>query len=147
MTPLQAAREFERMALDLPGVARAAVADGLEIMLEDAQRLSSGMETQAQHDAKGNPYARKWGKVKPPNDDVIINIGVGDFLRDMAVEGPIESADVVAGAVVNFNEKADWLTEGTETLLGRDLPGAVEERTAEAVEAVIEARIERFFNR
>lgn len=147
MDARQAAREFERMARDLPNVARAAVADGLEVMLEDAQRLSSGMETAVDHRRKDHPYATRHQQVKAPNDPVIINFQTGDFLRDWVTEGPIESADEVTGAVVNVNEKADWLEEGTLKMLGRDVPGAVEERTAEAVAAAVEARFTRFFDR
>lgn len=146
MDALDASRLFDQLARELPDVAAAAVTDGLDVMLLDAQRLSSGMETAVDHRRKDHPYAKRHKQVKAPSDPIIINFQTGDFLRNWATEGPIESADQIAGSVVNFDDKAGWLEEGTKVMLGRDLPGAVEERTAADVEAAVERRIEQIFN-
>lgn len=146
MTPAAAAAEFRRMASQLPDVAAEAVTDGLGVLLESAIEQASGTETPADHRRKDHPYARRHGRVKPPNSDRVINVDGGGFRQDMDTEGPIESADQVAGAVVNFNEKEAWLLEGTETMLPRDLPGAVLERAGDEAERRVTRRIETHFN-
>lgn len=147
MSPAEAARLFRRMERELPDVAAAAVTDGLGVLLESAIEQASGTETQADHRRNDHPIARRHGRVKPPHPPRVINVDGGGFRRDMDTEGPIESADQVAGAVVNFNEKEAWLLEGTETMLPRDLPGAVLERAGPEAERRAERRMAAFFDR
>ena len=146
MTPAEAAAQLHRMASELPDVCAEAVDDGLDIIREEAMRLSSGMETRADHHRKDHPYARRHKRIKPPNDAILINFQTAEFLHDWEKTPVIESADAVAGAVVNFNEKADWLEFGTRLMFPRDVPGHAELRTEPEVTELIERRLTDFFD-
>lgn len=146
MNPAESAAMLRRMANELPAVTREAVDDGLDIIREDAMRLSSGMETRADHFRKDHPYARRHKRIKPPNDPILINFQTAEFLHDWEKTPVTENAGEVSGAVVNFNEKADWLEFGTKLMFPRDVPGHVELRTEPEVMELIERKLSDFFD-
>lgn len=141
MSPEQAAEALRDAGRGLRVNARLAVGEALDVTLEHAMRLSSGLETKKDQKRKGHPYARRHGHIQPPTDPVIVNVQSGEFLFGWHIEGPQDTPGGVSGAVVNTSSHADLLEHGTDVMLGRPLPLAVEVDTGPQVASIFQRRL------
>lgn len=137
--------ELTRLANQIEQAAREAMAEALQVTYIEAKRLSSGFETRKDHRRNDHPYARRHGRVKPPNDPFLINAQSGRFLKSWEQQEPREEGGKLAGVVTNRDPKGELLGRGTRLMLARPLPVVVAPVGEQALADALVRRFDRLF--
>ncbi len=108
MTPLEAARLFERAAKRLPGEIQAAESRSLLALKAAAERRSQGPLQTADLVRMAHPYARRRLRLNPD----IINKWTGEFLAGWRTDPPRLVGGEVRSSLFNVTLKARGLEQG-----------------------------------
>jgi hypothetical protein len=137
--------DLTRLANQIEQAAREAMSDALQVTLIEAKRLSSGFETRKDHRRNDHPYARRHGRVKPPNDPFLINAQSGRFLQSWERREPQDAGGKLVGVVTNSDPKGELLGRGTRLMLARPLPVVVAPLGEQALADALVRRLDRLF--
>ncbi len=122
--------------------AKIAATETLEEMKKEAVVMSSGRYSRKMLRKMGHPYAtrhvknRKWGARYsqapgiPYGDPAVINKQSGKFRRAWKIDGPVISASVVKGSLVNNSKVAEYLRDGTDRMIKRPIQRRLTQRGA-----------------
>ena len=105
-----------------------------ETAMVNADRASSGPFKQPYLDYMGNPFSKR--RPNPAFDPTIINEQTGAFRRAWRKGVLTAHALGVDASVRNADPKADWLKDGTETMVKRDVAGRIEKETKQDLKLI-----------
>lgn len=107
----------------------------------EALRASSGPFSLAELAEAGHPYSRR-----RPNrafDPTIINTQTGAFRESWQKDRVLLGAEESRTGVFNYDEKADWLVNGTETMVARRVDLRIERETLRTIGQVEKSAMRR----
>lgn len=133
---------MSHLALAFEDSVLAGIEHGLEDAREEAIRRSSGPYSLAELAAMDHPYARRHGT--PLLDPSIVNDQTGGFRSRWRSPEIIRFGPEVSGRIVNDADVADWLQNGTPTMVPRPIAEAVEIYGQESVERRTEDALQRW---
>jgi hypothetical protein len=155
VTPDALAADLERIAAGFERAATEAVDATLETGLALARSHSTGGLDEAGLRAADHPFARRHGSIRPPGRDDQINLRSGAFYGGWEKEDARVVGDAAEGSLFNVSEEARYLFDpeeskhpdgGTDLMLGRNLPAALEKELAPVLERNLEAALGRLLS-